>query len=127
MQDIFDITQTARSLSFDNATNGFISDNTQEAIEELGSFVLGELPIGLKNSVNLTYTTAFEFFPGSLEVFLSGMNLINNGTDRDFDVTPGNQGFTILLAPSLAHRLNKAPRQRESLVVNYRKKLPTIP
>jgi hypothetical protein len=127
MHDIFDITQTSRSLPFDKATNGWQAENAQEAIEEHGLHILGEIPTGLKNGINLTYTTAFEFIPGSLEVFLSGINLINNGSDRDFDVAIDNKGFTILIAPTLSHRLNTPPRQREPLVVNYRKKIPTVP
>ena len=127
MHDIFDITQTSRSLPFDNATNGFIADNAQEAIEEHGIHILGEIPTGIKNGINLTFTTAFEFMPGSLEVFLSGINLINNGANRDYDVAIDNKGFTILIAPTLSHRLNKPPMQRESFAVNYRKKIPTAP
>jgi hypothetical protein len=103
--------------------------NVQQVLEEYFSIhgipVIREYPIGLKNSINLTFATEFEFVAGTLEVFLSGMSLIGKPTDpnRDFDVHLDNKGFTIRVEPMLSHRLNKPPKQRESLTVNYRKRI----
>lgn len=103
--------------------------NVQEVLEKYFSLsgipVIGEQPIGAKDSLNLIYRTNFEFIQGTLEVFLSGISLVSNQTDpnRDFNVHPDNKGFTILIDPSVSFRLNKPPKQRESLFVNYRKRI----
>lgn len=103
--------------------------NVQAALEsffsQTGIPIKHEIPVGDKNNQNLTYETAFEFIPGTLEVVLSGMMLNGNQSDprRDFVVTAGNKGFTLLLMPNDPDRLNSPPRQFETLFVNYRKRI----
>jgi hypothetical protein len=103
--------------------------NVQAVLEKYFSLngipVINEVPVGLRNGQNLVYTTAAEFIVGTLEVFLSGLKLNGNpaDADRDYDVAVTNDGFTILLAPNKSYRLNKAPKQNEGLLVNYRKRI----
>ena len=53
--------------------------NVQKAIEsylsKVGIPIKGEYPVGVKNNINLTFTTLNEFIPETLEVFLSGYKL----------------------------------------------------
>lgn len=103
--------------------------NVQAVLESFfsqhGVPVKHEIPVGAKNRVNLSYRLANEFVAGTLEVFLSGIHLNGNqgDPDRDFDTHLDNKGFTILLDPSKASRLNRPPYQDESLFVNYRKRI----
>lgn len=103
--------------------------NVQQVLERYFSLwgvpVFGEHPIGAKNRVNLVFTTQFEFVVGSIQVWLSGelLNGKQDDPDRDYDVHPNNQGFTLRLSPQYAFRLNKAPRQDEPLSVNYLKRI----
>ena len=76
-------------IAYDNAGSPATIDlngkNAQRILEEYWSLVgipvKGEQPTGLKNSTNLTYTTADDFIPATLEVFLSGVKL--NGDQGD--------------------------------------------
>jgi hypothetical protein len=107
--------------------------NVQRLIEQyfskVGIPILNEIPGGIKNNVNLVYTTAFEFVPGTLQVFLSGLKL--NGDqldpDRDYDVTTvglnAYKEFTIILAPNKHEGLNSPPKQKEPLYVTYGKRI----
>ena len=103
--------------------------NVQRVLEKYFSLhgipVSDEIPGGLRNGSNLVFTTAFEFVAGTLEVWLSGLKLNGNPADpeRDYDISVSNDGFTLLLAPTKSWRLNKAPKQREGLLVNYRKRI----
>jgi hypothetical protein len=121
-------------ISYLNGTlNAQITDigkyNVQAALERYFSLhgipVTNEIPSGLKNRVNLTYRTSFEFVSGTLEVFLSGLTLNGNQLDpeRDFSVHPDNKGFTIVINAGKASALNCPPRQDEPLFVNYRKRI----
>lgn len=120
-------------LNYDNNGQAVILDidqkNVQRALEKYFSIhgipVYGELPTGLKNGVNLEFTTGFEFVEGSLEVYLSGLKLNGNINDPDRDYTPyiDNDGFTIHLDPNKAWRLNKAPKQNEPFYINYKKRI----
>lgn len=103
--------------------------NVQAILEQYFSIhgipITAELPIGLKNRVNLSYRTNYEFIPSSLEVILSGITLNGNqlAADRDFNVHPDNKGFTLITSPNRSSALNGAPRQDEPLFVNYRKRI----
>ena len=103
--------------------------NVQQILERYFSIwgipIQHEIPDGLKDKINLHYRTEFEFIPGSLQVILSGVELNGNQSDpeRDFTVDGDNKGFTLVLAPNAAHRLNSPPRQYEPLHVNYLKRI----
>jgi hypothetical protein len=107
--------------------------NVQKFLEKFLSLngvpIVGEQPAGVKNNVNLIYTTADEFIPETLEVFLSGIKLNGDQTDpdRDYTITTvganANKEFTIELNPANQHRLNQPPQQNEALYVNYGKRI----
>lgn len=103
-------------------------NNTQKALEsyfsQVGVPIKNELPTGTKNSINLTFITASEFIPATLEVFLSGVHM-NPGTDFDIISTGpnANKSFILKLAPNDANRLNVPPFQDEPLTVNYGKRI----
>lgn len=67
--------------------------------------ILNEIPTGVLNGMNATFTTQHDFVPGSVEVFVNGLKqkLIN-----DFNTTGVR---TILLAQS--------PNSNENILVNY--------
>lgn len=71
-----------------------------------GSFIIGETPTGAINGSNAQFTTAQNFDPASVSVFLNGVNIIN-GVDY---ITTGQN--TILL--------NVSPVNGDYLRVNYK-------
>jgi hypothetical protein len=71
------------------------------------SFVLNEVPTGLVNGSNVTFTTAFNFVPGSEQVFLNGIKLT---LLQDYN-TSGNNTIT----------LYQSPLTGELIQVNYTK------
>jgi hypothetical protein len=102
--------------------------NVQAALESYFSKVgipITELALGVKNCVNVSFTTTHEFIPGSLQVILSSIDLNGIQTDpnRDFDVHPDNKSFTLLLDPTKPYRLNAPPRCGETLFVRYNKRI----
>lgn len=120
------IPQTELSKILVDLTNiqGIGGSNAQDFLENFLSLngipVIGEIPGGLKNCVNLVFTTSFEFIPGTLQVFLSGLRL-ESGVD--YTEAVNNQGFTILIDASNRSRLNKPPLDSESFTVNYSRKV----
>lgn len=74
-----------------------------------------EEAIGVKNNVNLEFTTSFKFAPGTLEVLLDGSELTPGS---DFDELPNYQGFLIKLSDNI-NRLKLAPENDEDLRVKY--------
>lgn len=132
----------ARDVEFqfhyeNGVATAFIADinekNVQFALEKyfslVGIPVVNEIPIGSKDCVNLTFLTAYEFIPNTLEVNLSGIKLNGNQSDthRDYDViTSGvntNRGFTLRLEPNDPNRLNCPPFKDEPLTVSYAKRI----
>lgn len=103
--------------------------NVQQALEsywsKVGIPIVGEYPGGAKNNNNLLFTTQFEFIPGTLEVFLSGLKLNGNpaDVDRDYEEFVTNNGFEIKINPAKAHTLNRPPKQNEAFTVNYKKRI----
>lgn len=79
-----------------------------------------ETPSGATDCVNLSYTTAFAFKAGSLEVYVDGRRLAKA---LDFTEDAGLQGFTIQIPAldPLYNRLNKPLGQREEIRVDYSK------
>lgn len=124
-------------IAYDNqgaaATISLNSKNVQRMLEEYWSLagipIRGEQPIGVKNSSNLIYISAFEFIPATLEVFLSGVKLNGKQSDpdRDYDIisigTNTNKGFILKVNVNKAHALNAPPFQYESLYINYNKRI----
>lgn len=99
-----------------------VNANAQELIEKYltlaGLPVKNEVPVGLTNNVNLAYDTAFEFIPGSLEVFVDGRKL-TPGVGKDYVENATFDGFDILINASASNRLNSPVMQSEELLVNY--------
>lgn len=125
-----DYTNGINPASITDLPNG---KNVQRLLEQyfskVGIPILNELPAGAKNHVNLTFQTAFEFVPGTLEVFLSGLKLNGDQADpdRDYNVTTAGPNaykeFVLILAPNKHHALNTPPMQNEGLYVNYAKRI----
>jgi len=78
-------------------------------------FCIGEIPVGLIDCDNLIYTTGFPFYPGSLEIYLDGVHLLEFEYAESIDKT----GFTLILSPTDARLLASAARKSEFIRVNY--------
>lgn len=61
----------------------------------VGSIVAGEIPVGLINGSNGTFTTAFSFVPETFEVFINGLR---QKLIEDYNTSGGNS-FTLISAP----------------------------
>lgn len=70
-------------------------------------YVVNEIPSGLINGSNATFTTAFDFVPGTEEVFLNGIKLVKL---EDYNTTGNNQ-----------IDLYVSPLTGEDLIINYSK------
>lgn len=101
-------------LSDLDATNA-VQDSTFDNFEErpfratmvtYDSFVKGEVPAGVKNSVNVTFTTAALYRFNTVEVFVNGLALVR-GTG--FSENTNQQTITLTVAPAPA----------SSVLVNY--------
>jgi len=107
--------------------------NVQRFIEnwlsKTGLPIKCETPSGIQNSINLFFTTEFEFIPDSIEVFLSGnkLNGDQNDPNRDFDVVTVGvnkyKGFQFRLNTNRPQSLNTPPFQDECLLINYNKRV----
>ena len=132
-----ELTHQAAEVSFPTEYNyngsnasivGIASGSVQSVIEDyiskVGIPVKHEL-LNDQTGCNLHFRTEYEFIPGSLEVFLSGINLNGNQSDprRDFTVDPDNQGFTIEIDPLDRERLNAPPQGGEPFHVNYNRRI----
>ena len=101
-------------LSDINATNA-VQDSTFDNFEErpfratmvtYDSFVKGEVPVGVKNSVNKVFNTASLFRFDSVEVFVNGLALVRGvGFTENVD----QQTITLTAAPAPA----------SSILINY--------
>jgi hypothetical protein len=60
-----------------------------------GAFIIGETPNGAVNGSNATYTTAQQFEPASVSVFINGVNIIN-GVDY---ITTGTNTIILNVSP----------------------------
>jgi hypothetical protein len=60
-----------------------------------GAFIIGETPSGAVNGSNATYTTAQQFEPASVSVFINGVNIIN-GVDY---ITTGTNTIILNVSP----------------------------
>lgn len=123
----------ARDIIFQPAyTNGAtpatITDigqrNVQAALEaywsRVGIPVIGVVPTGTRDGVNISYVTPHEFIPNTLVVYLGGDALTR---DADFVEHLDHHGFDIIVAPEDTWRLNAPPLQGEDLVANYAKRI----
>ena len=81
--------------------------------------VQGEEPGGVKNNVNLAFTTVDEFFAGTLEVYLGGDRLCPEDVIESVDL----KSFTLVLTPNDPGRLGSPPDQFERMVVDYLKNI----
>lgn len=64
-------------------------------------FVYGETPAGVLNGVNATFTSAYEFVPESVEVFLNGLKL---KVVEEYNTT-GNNTITLSISPGASERI----------------------
>jgi hypothetical protein len=60
------------------SVEAFISDN----------YIVDEIPAGTLNGVNLEYTTAFDYDPATLTVYLNGQAL-HSGSGNDYVMSEG--------------------------------------
>jgi len=72
-------------------------------------------PSGSIDGSNLVFTTAQEFVPGTLAVYLSEGRL----NESAFTVAVNNQGFTIVLTPNSPHGPLQPPCPGEPFLVDY--------
>jgi len=77
--------------------------------------IINELPGGAIDCVNLVFTTANEFIAGTLEVYLDGVRIDPDCYVENVDL----MGFTLVLDPTDGNKLKVAPRDTESLRVDY--------
>ena len=84
--------------------------------QQVIQFAINETPIGNKDGVNLVFQATEEFAEGTLQVFLSGINL---DVGDDFEIGNDNKTFTIKLNPNDPTKLNVPPLQFESFRINY--------
>lgn len=114
-----DLTQVDAVLHPPNA-------NAQEFLEKYLSLaglpVKNEVPTGARDNVNVDYGTAFEFIPGTLEVFVDGRKL-TPGAGLDVVENLTFNGFTILINAGDGNRLNSPIQQTEDLLVNYSRRV----
>lgn len=74
------------------------------------SYIVDEIPSGLLNGVNLVYTTAFDFDPGTLTVYLNGQAL-HSGVGNDYTMsesggpTTGFDTITFLRPPAKSYEV----------------------
>lgn len=61
--------------------------------------VFGEIPTGLVNSANVTYTTLFPFRVGTLQYIRNGLVQIQTGPNPDFTESTSQMGFTVAVPP----------------------------
>jgi hypothetical protein len=71
---------------------------------------------GIKNCTNDTFTTEYQYVPGTLTVYFDSITLLK---DYDFRELPDYQSFQILIDPSDRRRLNKLPKIGDKLWVGY--------
>ena len=76
-----------------------------------------EIPAGAIDCDNLSFTTANEFFSGSLEVYNDGIRLYPVEFSEGLDL----QSFTIILTPGSSEFISEPPESTEKLLVSYTK------
>lgn len=91
-RDMF--SQPARATSFDNSTNGFESDNVQEAIEELNVSASPGFSFGRQGTLP---TGTYLYRPGGVTSSTSGINvgLYNASLDTITITTSTTNAFTL--------------------------------
>lgn len=72
-----------------------------------GSIIINEIPIGILNGVNATFTSLYPFIPETVEVFINGLK---QKITNDY-ITSGNS--TIITNVSLS--------STELILINYKK------
>jgi len=113
-------TELAKILIDVSNISGITGNNAQEFLENFLSLnglpVVNEIPGGIKNCLNLEFTTAYEFISGTLEVYLGNLKL---APGVDYTEAGNKQGFTVIIDANDRTRLNKAPMDSEDILVNY--------
>lgn len=85
-----------------------------------GNAIINEEPSGLRNCSNVDYTTALEFLPGTLEVWLGSAKLT---PAKDYTENINFQGFHLITTSGIRGRLKLPPSDTEDLLVNYRQRI----
>jgi hypothetical protein len=125
-QGFWFISKIAASNVVFDTTNivGVSGDDFQTFIENYLSIaglpIVNEVPIGVRNAVNVSYQTQYEFVSGSLEVFLGDLKM---KPVLDYAVSGNQQGFGFILDAGNGSRLNRPPTDLEDLLVNYRRRI----
>lgn len=79
------------------------------------AILVNEIPIGIKNCVNNSFRTKYNFISGTLEPYIDGIKMDRISYVEHVDL----QGFTFLVDPTNSKKLNKPISNIESLTVNY--------
>lgn len=64
-----------------------------------GDFITNEVPIGLINGINKTYSTSFNYLSGTLKVFQNGLRMAPGATNDFIEISANVFEFNI--APSI--------------------------
>lgn len=113
-QVLVDLNNIAGVSGFD--AQSFIEDYLSKA----GLPVVNEVPGGVIDCDNLTFTLAHEAIAGTMEPSIDGRKLTPG---LDFTEAPNGLSFTMLIDPSLSSRLNSPPHESEDLLVSYKRRV----
>lgn len=91
------VTVSPTAPSSPNAGDIWIDSDEFQTLPSSNSFVTGETPTGTVNGVNLEYITASNYIPGSLRVYVNGLNY--KPSTHFTETTPASGIFTMNEAP----------------------------
>lgn len=88
-------TQAVSDISIGN----FDEEPFKQVTVQKTDLVFDEIPGGLQNSSNVTFTTLFPFRAGTLELEINGLGQTRSGSNPDFRELNSLMGLTVALAP----------------------------
>lgn len=77
----------------------FDEEPFKQVTVQKADLVFSETPSGLLNGSNVTYTTAFPFRAGTLQLLKNGLMEVPNGSNPDFIELSTGTGLTVAIAP----------------------------
>lgn len=83
----------------DSTINSFDEEPFKQVVVQKQDLIFGEIPMGLANNANVTYTTLFPFRAGSLQFIKNGLILTETGANPDYIEFIGGTGFTVAIPP----------------------------
>ena len=76
---------------------------------------VNEIPIGVKNCLNNSFETQYNFIMGTLEIYIDGNKIDSDNFIENIDL----KGFTFLIDETDSKKLNRPIMNTETLSVNY--------